>query len=120
MRNMLLSICLLIIFLQHGFTQLSYEVFTDKESYVYGEQIIFSGRVYNNADSSVTLISAFKGFAYPVSFNGAYLAHTVFPTEVPYDIPPHSYYTISFILDPEQLGVPNKNGLNEIISNEKK
>jgi len=115
MKYVLLYSALFYITARPAFSQLSYEVYTDKESYDYGESIIITGRVYNNTDTLVTFISDYEGFISPVRFNDAFFTGNTLPLEVPYDLPARSYYTCSFVIDPQQMGLPNKDGINKII-----
>lgn len=116
MKAFTLSLALLFTFLNNIYAQLTYEVFTDKDSYEYGESITITGRVYNNADSMATFISDYGGFIAPVRFNDAIFTGPVLPMEVPYNLPAKSYYSCRYVIDPQQMGLPNKDGINKIIS----
>jgi hypothetical protein len=114
MKTVILICCLSSFLINEGMSQLTINISTNKDIYEYGEAIILTGILTNNADSSITVIGNYQGFFFPLYFNDIVLQMTHIPNEISYEFPPRSSYTSVYTLDPIRLGLPNKDDLQHI------
>lgn len=109
---------LLLILFSSIYSQLELRITSDKEEYKYGEKIIITASVTNISDSSVTIRSGcYNSWQAEFEFNDYYSAKwSICLATVQYlDFDPNMTRNYSWNIDPEQLGLPNKEGLQCII-----
>lgn len=112
----------IIIFLFNStlFSQLSLTVYTDKEVYNYGETIKLCAKVTNPADTTFEFLAgSYETCQAEFSFNdyNSWEYAACLPTAEMLTFKPHHSKIYSWKIEPQSLGLPNKEGTQTIIGN---
>jgi hypothetical protein len=116
MNNTLIILWLSVSILHQGISQLTVSTSTDKNTYEYGETIKILGTVHNESNSTVTIIGNIQGLFFLKYFDDTAFHMTHLPAEIGYEIPPKTSYTSQYKIDPERLGLPNRDGVHNIVT----
>ena len=92
--------------------QLTFTVSTDKPSYASGETIELLGTVSNQTDTATTITGLWSGLVLPLFFDDVGLYTHLLPTNIPYVFPPGVSQAWLYQLEPDRLGLPNKDGIH--------
>ncbi|MCB0746992.1 MAG: hypothetical protein KDC90_05950 [Ignavibacteriae bacterium] len=111
-------ITIIILFYSTIFAQLDLSVYTDKETYEYGETIMLYAKVTNTADTTFeffapTYQTCQAEFSFN-NFNSGEYAPCLATAEL-LTFKPHFSKIYSWRIEPQSLGLPNKNGTQTII-----
>ncbi|MCB0752509.1 MAG: hypothetical protein KDC52_13645, partial [Ignavibacteriae bacterium] len=111
-------ITIIILIYSTIFAQLDLSVYTDKETYEYGETIMLYAKVTNTADTTFeffapTYQTCQAGFSFNNFNSGEYA--TCLATAELLTFKPHFSKIYSWRIEPQSLGLPNKNGTQTII-----
>ena len=117
--NSLLRLAI-IIFLNNStiLAQLDLSVYSDKETYEYGETIKLYAKVTNTADTTFEFLAGnYETCQAEFSFNdfNSWDYATCLPTAQMLTFKPHSSKIYSWRIEPQSLGLPNKDGSQTII-----
>ena len=98
--------------------QLDMSVYTDKESYEYGETIKLYTKVTNTSDTTFEFLAGnYETCQAEFSFNdfNSWEYATCLPTVQMLTFKPHHSKIYSWRIEPQSLGLPNKDGSQTII-----
>ncbi|MCB9248140.1 MAG: hypothetical protein H6613_06160 [Ignavibacteriales bacterium] len=118
LNSLFIIITIIILFYSTIFAQLDLSVYTDKETYEYGETIMLYAKVTNTADTTFEFFApTYQTCQAEFSFNnfnsGEYA--TCLATAELLTFKPHFSKIYSWRIEPQSLGLPNKNGTQTII-----
>lgn len=109
-RSISVSLLITLLVCLPASGQLKISLSTDKQSYGYGESIVLTGTVTNNADTAVTVMLPYQGPVGVPRCDNVQMTWILLPTYIPYVYAPHSSLRSAFKLDMARLGLPNKPG----------
>ncbi len=110
---------IIILFNSTILAQLDLAVYTDKESYEYGETIKLYAKVTNTADTTFEFLAGnYETCQAEFSFNdfNSWEYATCLPTAQMLTFKPHQSKIYSWRIEPQSLGLPNKDGSQTIIA----
>lgn len=113
-------IIIIFLFTSTLLSQLSFTVYTDKDVYDYGETIKLYAKVTNTADTTFEFLAGnYETCQAEFSFNdfNSWEYATCLPTSQMLTFKPHHSKTYSWEIEPQRLGLPNKEGTQTIIGN---
>ena len=92
----------------------TFKITTDKIKYAYGDSIIVKTSVTNNTDTSFTLIGSSTCFM-GVKFNDLRMSTMCTLDQHEFHFSPGTSLTWIWYLDPKDLGIPDKEGVQKIV-----
>lgn len=118
MKNLyFIVVVLVLISLENVYAQLDFKIWTDKESYAYGENIIITCTVSNNTDSSINfLMPDFESCQAEFEFDNfkSYEHTSCFPAAEEIILDPNNSRVYRWTIDPERFGLPDNDGTHKI------
>ncbi|MBK7105391.1 MAG: T9SS type A sorting domain-containing protein [Ignavibacteriae bacterium] len=120
MKNSKLILLLLFSIYKLNLAQLSIDAFTNKDNYEYGEQIELYCKITNNSDSTFEFFAGnYETCQAEFSFNdfNSWEHTSCLSTNELLTFKPHSSKIYKWKIEPQSLGLPNKDGYQTIICN---
>jgi len=111
-------IVLFLILLTNLYAQFDFKIYTDKNSYSYGEIITITASITNISDSTITIIApCFSSMQAEFEFNdySSMLWTQCLTTQEELIFSPNTTRSYVWSIDPQRFGLPDKNGLQRIV-----